>query len=354
MRSIFVLPLIYLVFATISLSILQSIAAPLVQYQALFFVLGLFLLAITSSISLPIWKRLLPLGYTTIVLALMTTLLVGGVTRGSTRWISIGPFNLQPSQFAVPYLIFFTSWLLSFLSLKKLKNLFIVGGLVALPLGLIFVEPDLDTSIVLSVSIATLILVSDIRRSFLFSGIALAVVLVIVGWNFLLQPYQKQRIFTFSAPSDPQGVGYNALQSKIAVGAGELWGRGLGHGVQSQLRFLPERQTDFIFASLAEETGFVGAGLVLSVYIVLIMFLFYVLQKTKDSFTAYTLLGFISLITFQVFVNIGMNMGLLPIAGLTLPFISYGGSSLLAFSFMLGIIQRIVLDERYSNVREIR
>lgn len=354
MKSTFVLPIIYLIFASISLTILQSIAPALVQTQAVFFLIGTAIFFVTSFISFNQWKMLLPLMYTGIVAALALTLVLGNVTRGSTRWISIGSFNFQPSQYALPIIILFVSYLLSRFSLKKLQNMLLVGILTIIPLLLIFIEPDLDTSIVLIVSLASLIFMSDLPRPILLAGMASTVAVAFLAWTFFLQPYQRERVFSFLEPSDPQDSGYNAIQSKIAIGSGQLFGRGLGHGVQSQLRFLPERQTDFIFASLAEETGFVGGSLVISVYLLLILFIIRTMNKTQDPFKMYTLLGLATLICFQVFVNIGMNIGILPVAGLTLPYISYGGSSLLAFSFALGIIQRIVVDEKYSGAKEIR
>lgn len=354
MRSTLILPILFLLFGVVSILILQSIAPGLVGSQLLFFVIGAAGFAGLSAIPMSVLKKLAPLGYVFIVLSLLATLLVGSVTRGSTRWIELGPVNYQPSQFAIPALIFFSAWILTRTSLTTLRSFSLVTLLLGIPLGLIFIEPDLDTTIVLGVSIALVVFVSDIRPAYMFGTIALAILGAMLSWTLLLQPYQKQRILTFSGDSDPQGAGYNALQSKIAVGSGQLTGRGLGHGVQSQLRFLPERQTDFIFASLAEETGFVGASFVLIIYVLLIIFLVYILNKSSTPFHRYILVGMIGVLTFQVFVNVGMNMGLLPIAGLTLPLISYGGSSVVAFSLLLGIAQRIVIEERFTNVHEIR
>jgi rod shape determining protein RodA len=183
----------------------------------------------------------------------------------------------------------------------------------------------------------------------LFVGVFLA--LGIIGWTLVLQPYQKARITSFfsGAQADQSGAGYNARQALIAVGSGELWGRGLGHGSQSQLRFLPERQTDFIFASLAEEWGLLGSLLVIGLYGALIAFLLQEAKRATNSRHALFLTAAAVAFFAQVFVNIGMNIGLLPITGVTLPLVSYGGSSLLATMLLLGVAQQLILQAGSSR-----
>ena len=177
-----------------------------------------------------------------------------------------------------------------------------------------------------------------------------AMIPVILGWQFLLHDYQKQRILSFASPEEHQTASYNAEQSLIAVGSGRLLGRGLGHGVQSQLRFLPERQTDFIYASYAEELGFLSVILLLALYLTLCLALLWRSAVTPDRMMSLYLAGLTTQLIVHIAVNIGMNMGLLPITGITLPFMSYGGSSLLSFALSLGIAERIVIEAKTQPI----
>ncbi len=354
-KRFLILPLIYLFFAAISLTIIQSIAPVLVQYQALFFVIGALIFTITSTIPLNTWKRLSPLLYVGMIIFLIIPLAFGIVTRGSRGWIPIGPFNLQPSQFSQPIALLLLSFFLTKHSMKEWKNLVLASVMIGLPLLLIFIEPDFGTFAVLSVALSSIIFFSDIPFSRILFLSGIMIVLSGLVWTLLLQPYQKQRITTFFSSEETQVDNYNAVQSLIAVGSGQVWGRGLGHGVQSQLRFLPERQTDFIFASLAEETGFIGVSLLLSLYFILLIYIFLVAQRHKyRSPQQLFLLGAASLLFIQIFINVGMNSGIMPITGITLPFISYGGSSLLSFAFLFGLIQHIVINQHAKHFRQIR
>lgn len=347
-------PLIYLCFAALSLTILQSIAPGLVKLQALSFTLGGVILIITSRLRPELLKPLLKLGYALSIVGLIATLLIGGATRGSTRWIELGPVNLQFSQFAVPLTLSISSLLVSQRSLRTLGNQLKFWALIGIPAGLIFIEPDLDTTIVLLLSAGAIFFCRDVPWIHLLRYCAVCVISILIAWFFLLQPYQRGRVFSFLDSSDPQGANYNAQQSLIAVGSGQLTGRGLGHGVQSHLRFLPERQTDFVFASFAEETGFLGASLVLLLYFALISRGFWVYFHVTDRFAQYLSLGLSSLIFIQMSINIAMNIGLFPIAGLTLPLISYGGSSVLAYALVLGLLQQLSLHATTRRLQEVK
>ena len=308
---------------------------------------------ISSRISLNIWRQFAWVLYVITIIFLCIPLIFGIVTRGARGWIPIGPFNLQPSQFAQPICLLLASFFISTRNLKTWRNFVILLGIIALPLALIFIEPDFGTFVVLAGALGALIFFSDIPLPRLgLLGIAMSVLLILT-WQFLLQPYQKQRITGFFSTSGEQS--YNAEQSLIAVGSGQLLGRGLGHGVQSQLRFLPERQTDFIFASLAEETGFIGSSLVLGLYFFLLSYLtFTALKFTPRSPQQLLFLGAVTLLFIQIFINVGMNSSIMPITGITLPFISYGGSSLLSFAFLLGLLQHCIVKYSQSPLRSIR
>jgi len=175
-----------------------------------------------------------------------------------------------------------------------------------------------------------------------------------LAWSLVLKPYQKQRITSFIKPSeDTRGASYNANQAMISVGSGQFFGRGLGEGSQSHLRFLPERQTDFIFASIAEEFGFIGSTLIIFLYLILVLFLLRMALTAREKSVILFIFITITVITLQTFVNIGMNMGLLPITGITLPLLSYGGSSILTLSGTLGIIQSALLGQKKELTLDI-
>lgn len=191
---------------------------------------------------------------------------------------------------------------------------------------------------------ASLFFLSKTKLSYILGTMSAAVVLIFLGWGFLLKPYQKDRITSFLNVSENQtGTGYNAIQSVIAVGSGKVFGLGLGQGVQSHLRFLPERQTDFVFASWAEETGYLGSVIMISLYAFLVFYVIYVGFQTQYLPEQYFCFVTATMITVQAGINIGMNMGLLPITGITLPLISYGGSSIIALCFQYGCVQAILL-----------
>jgi rod shape determining protein RodA len=179
--------------------------------------------------------------------------------------------------------------------------------------------------------------------------ILVAVILLLgtVGWFFVLQPYQKTRVYTFLNPSqDPRGSGYNVLQSIIAVGSGGLYGRGVGRGFQSQLKFLPERQTDFIFASTAEELGLLGSLFILAMFFILLYRIIKTAQRSRDNFGMYLSLGIFFMLLVQIVINIGMNIGILPVTGIPLPFLSFGGSSLLTTFAALGLAESVVARQK--------
>lgn len=271
-------------------------------------------------------------------------LFFGSTIRGTSGWIQIAGFQFQPVEFSKIVLIIF---LASFISQKRSElgdfiRLVVSFALTSLLVFLVLKQPDLGSALVLVGIWFFMVIVSGIRKRHLaFLGIFFSV-LALVGW-FFLAPYQKDRIFTFLHPDqDRQGSGYNVFQSLVAVGSGGIGGKGLGHGSQSQLQFLPERHTDFIFAVVSEELGFIGAGLVLFLFGILLFRIVGVALSARDNFGYLLGMGFASFLFIQIFVNIGMNIGVLPVTGIPLPLLSYGGSSLLSVFLGLAIIQNIV------------
>jgi rod shape determining protein RodA len=218
---------------------------------------------------------------------------------------------------------------------------------------LIFLQPDLGNALIyIIVTVLTLLFFGFPFRLF-FTGVILFLASLPIGWNFL-HDYQKQRILTFLHPTDPLGSSYNAIQSSIAIGAGMLVGRGFGQGTQSGLKFLPERHTDFIFATLAEELGFIGAVVVLLCFAFILFRIFIIFSRSEDPFCKLFLGVAFFLILSQFFINIAMNAGFLPIVGISLPFVSYGGSSLLSNFILLGLVSSVGRNVVSRSVLEIR
>jgi rod shape determining protein RodA len=275
------------------------------------------------------------------IFLLVLALLIGQVTRGVIRWIPIGPLTIQPAEIARPFLlVFFANYLTQEeVGIKRLLKAII---LLSLPVFLILIQPSLGVAFLTGIGFLGIIFATNFKKKYLLWGIILICLLIPLIWQ-ILQPYQKIRILTFLDPMrDPLGAGYNSIQSMISVGSGKLFGRGLGRGVQTQLAFLPERHTDFIFASVAEELGFVGSILLILGSFFLFIRLTYFIENAESPAARAFLSGLFLTLFAQTIVHIGMNMGLLPITGIPYPLVSAGGSSLLATMIGLGIASRAV------------
>lgn len=267
----------------------------------------------------------------------------GEVTRGTVGWIQIGGINLQPVEFVKVGLVIF---LASFISQKKaylheqtrlIASAFFVGVLTFL----VLLQPDFGSAMLLVSIWGGMILVSGIRKRYVVSLLLFGIVSVSVGW-FFLAPYQQDRILTVLQPeSDAQGGGYNVIQAMVAIGSSGWLGKGVGYGSQSQLNFLPEKHTDFIFAALVETLGFVGGGILLAVLLFFFFRIARIAMRASDEFGYLLAVGFFVMFSVQAIVNIGMNLGLLPVTGVPLAFLSYGGSSLLASCVACGIVLNI-------------
>lgn len=277
---------------------------------------------------------------------LVFTYIWGLETRGSTRWIDLNFVKVQPSEFIKLSLVLLLSTLFSTRSVKRLKNIIVPIFITALPVLLIFKQPDLGSTGVIIGIFFGLLYAAGIKLRYLLTAVTIVAILTPLGWN-VLQDYQRERLLTFLNPqSDPLGKGYNVIQSLIAVGSGQITGRGFGRGTQSHLNFLPEHHTDFIFATLSEELGLIGATLVLGLSFALIFRLFKIASESQDIFGSLIVVGVALQVMLQLFINVGMNIGLLPVTGITLPLISYGGSSLITILASLGITQSI---RRYTQ-----
>ncbi len=277
------------------------------------------------------------------VVMLVAVLLAGTVGKGAQRWLDLGVFRFQPSELMKLALPMMVAWYLAGTTLPPSKKVLAVAGLIiAVPTLLIVKQPDLGTSILIASSGIFALLLAGIPWK-LVAGFGLAsAASAPLLWFFGMHDYQRQRVLTFLNPeSDPLGSGYHIIQSKIAIGSGGLFGKGWLNGTQSQLEFLPERTTDFIFAVLAEEFGFVGILVLLAVYLYIIIRGIYIATQAQDTFTR-LLAGSIILTFFvYIFVNIGMVSGMLPVVGLPLPMVSYGGTSMVTMMAGFGILMSI-------------
>ncbi len=277
-----------------------------------------------------------------ICLSLIGFTFVGGhVANGARSWISLGAFSLQPSDFIKITLILILAKYFSrrHIAIGQTKHLLISGAYALIPFTFIFLEPALGTAMIIGAIWLGMALVAGIRKRHLAMLFGAGAIIFTILWMFVLRPYQKARIETFINPfADIHGSGYNVRQAVIAVGSGELFGKGVGYGTQSRLRFLPEYQTDFIFAAFAEEWGFVGTLILLILYGLLLARIIYIGLHGASNFEMLFSGGVLILFLSHIIVNVGMNMGLLPVTGITLPFMSYGGSHLLTEFTALGIL----------------
>lgn len=305
--------------------------------QAVFAIIGIIFFLMVSRSELKFFRNIIKPLYLVIFISLIAVFILGIETRGSLRWIPLGIFNIQPSEFAKPILILFLAkfWSENLPTvINILKSLLWSAPLIFL----IFKQPDLGSALTVGAIWLGMLFAARISLKKTIILLLIFLLMVPIGW-FFLHGYQKDRITSFLSPkSDPLGTGYNVIQSTIAVGSGEFFGRGLGRGTQSRLQFLPEFRTDFIFASIAEEMGFAGSVLILSLYMFLLSYFLKVAYQVNNSFSFLVIIGVFSMFLFQLFVNIGMNVGILPITGITLPLISYGGSSLIVTFISLGMV----------------
>lgn len=334
-------------------AIVGSVATGNLVNHLLYIAVGFIFFGIFSFLDLEILLPFAPIIYLLNLGLLVLPFVFGTITRGSVRWIPIGGYTIQPSELVKPFLALLAAWYWKDreFSCRSLAIFF----LLFLPaLGLILLQPDLGSALVVLSIFATAVIIAVAKWRQLLPLVAIGLVTIPIFW-FSLHDYQRARVTHFLNPSsDPLGKGYNLIQAKIAVGSGGVFGRGLGRGTQSHLAFLPERHTDFIFASLTEELGFIGGGLVLFFYLALFFRILKIASRLRERGLVFLVLGLLGYLFFQTSVNIGMNMGLMPITGVTLPLISYGGSSLLATLISLGILESASRRGSREGVIEIK
>jgi len=318
---------------------LFGIRPDLVLQQCAFFIAGVLLFGIFYKLGPGLVRSNVVLIYLIMTSLLIFVSFISPAVRGSSRWIDLYFFKLQPSEFFRPFFL----GLLAHVFARKRKEhssqeFFGAIALSILPIALIIHQPDLGNAILYMIIVLSIFYYVGITAKF-FAGLIIAgLAMLPIVWQ-LLHNYQRLRIISFLNPQmDPQGVSYNLLQSIIAIGSGRLWGKGLGLGTQSRFQFLPEFHTDFAYASLVEQFGFLGGVLVLICFAIIIFRLVkHALEKKDNLYSFLFLLGSATILFASVVVNIGMNMGVLPVTGVALPFISYGGSSVLSTFILLGM-----------------
>lgn len=315
--------------------------------HGIFFVIGLSVFFLFRKIGSTFIRSNVVVIYIIFIILFILTLLIGDPINGSRRWLNLYFFNFQTSEF---FKIFFILFIASFLAYQE-RNLnsfstylFLLFTLL-IPSILVFVQPDLAGTIVIVIICFSMILFSEVPKRYIGLTCGLVLILLPFLWLFVLQDYQKDRVYGFINPSsDVQGVSYNRLQSMITTGSGRFTGKGLGLGEQSKLYFLPENHTDFAYASITEQFGFIGGLAILMLYGALTVFIFQNIFKyfgkkgTYNRYQYFYSIGFATFFLFQVFVNIGMNLGMIPIAGVVLPLVSFGGSSIVTWMIGLALL----------------
>ena len=319
--------------------------------QILFVAAGLILLFAFAFLNYHSLRSYSNYFYLLGIILLVAVLFFGKTIRGAQSWFYLAGFGLQPIEFVKLILILFLARYFSSIAFKirPIKHLAITGCGAAVFIILVLLQPDFGSALLLLLLWLAMIALLGFKRKYFIVVILILSVAAVVSWTCFFEPYQKQRIITFINPAaNPMDQGYNITQAVIAIGAGGFAGRGLGFGSQSQLKFLPEAQTDFIFAVIAEELGLLGVILVLLFFAIFFHRCLICLRKIDDDFAIFFILAAVSLIFIEMFINISMNIGLLPVIGISLPFLSYGGSAMLSSLILVGVIENIIIRSKIN------
>lgn len=319
--------------------------------QIVWVAIGFTLMWIVTFIDYHTLLAQTPLFYLLSVLGLVATFALGHTVYGAKRWISIAGFRFQPSEFAKLMVVLLVA---RYLAAKKSdrplsgQDVLKLAGLVGLPWLLVMAQPDLGTSLTFLPVLGVGVFLAGLRWKYIAAVVLMLAIGGPVAWHFL-KDYQRDRLVTFVDPMhDPKGAGYQVIQSKIAVGQGGIWGRGVTRGTQTQLRFLPMAPTDFVFSAFAEEHGFVGVVVVLALYFLLLMQIVQNAQMASDRAGLYICMGVAALLLFHVLVNVGMVVGRMPVTGIPLPLMSAGGSNIMTIFILLGLVNNVRL-RRFVN-----
>lgn len=357
----------------VSLVVLKSASANVVAGQPYYYVkkqmlwilVGFLAMLLTASFNYSFLMRVANYIYVANIAILLAVFAFGFEAKGAQRWISLGFFDLQPSEFAkIAIVISFAAFLSRRQEhLNTVSDVLLCFLHIGIPLLLILKQPDLGTSLVLLAIMLGMMLVAGVNRKLMITLVAAIFLMVIIIFGVLfvatdgfqkpaeefpvplpLQPYQLMRLIIFVNPDmDPLGSGYHVIQSKVAIGSGHLFGKGLGNGSQVQGNFLPEHHTDFIFSVVGEELGFLGSSMVLLLFFLIVYRMMKIAGEARDIFGTLIVVGVASMLSFHILVNVGMTIGIMPVTGLPLPFLTYGGSGMLANMIAMGLVLNVNL-----------
>jgi rod shape determining protein RodA len=316
------------------------------QKQLIFFIIGIFVFWVGNKLDLIIFKntQIAFIFYIFLIFILMVLFIFGKVSNGAQSWFSFGSFAFQPSDLMKIATILVSAKFFSrrHIEIKHFSHILISLIYMIIPFVLIFLQPDFGSAIILFFIWFGMTLFSGLSKKHLMIFVVIGLSLFVFLWSFMFKEYQKDRVRNFINPTlDIKGTGYNAKQSIIAVGSGQFLGKGVGYGTQSKLQFLPEYQTDFIFAAFAEEWGFIGSVLLVILYAILLIHMSIIGLYAKNNFEMLVVIGIVIYFLSHLIINIGMNIGIMPITGITLPFMSYGGSHIVAEFFALGLVSSV-------------
>ncbi len=308
--------------------------------QIVYVIFSIIIFFLISRFNFNTIVRSAPILYIIILVILAITLFFGDPIRGSTRWLDFSFVTIQGVELAKPVLALALASFISINDPSNFKNLLISIFLIIVPVALVASQPDLSNSFLLLVLWFFIVFIAGLDVYHLIITTLILLVTTPLIWGFILKGYQKSRILTFFNPNiDPQGAGYNIVQALIALGSGQLTGLGFGRGTQSHLEFLPESRTDFIFSVAGEELGFIGLSLIIVLFSFLIFRIFRLASEMKQRNSKIFIFSVGFIIATQFFINAAMNMGIFPVSGVTLPFLSFGGSSILSLFIFLGFVQ---------------
>ncbi len=314
------------------------------EKQTLFFTIGFCAFLVVSVLNYRLIKNFSILFYILSCGLLSAVLLLGTTVRGTKGWLLAGVFTFQPVELAKIALVLVLAYYFCRHTwhLSQLRHLIVSGVLMALPVGLVLLQPDFGSAVILFSIWVGMVLMNGISKRYSIGLLLLFAILLVSAWLFMFKDYQKDRIRAFVTPTaDQAGRSYNVKQAMIAIGSGQLFGKGIGSGSQSHLKFLPANQTDFIFSVVAEEMGLFGISLLLFFWIIFFRRCIHSMKRARDDFAVHCVLGFTLMFFVHIAINIGGNLGLIPVTGIVLPFLSYGGSALLSALIAAGMIHSV-------------
>ncbi len=321
--------------------------------QAIFVVIGIVLMFVTMAIDYRYFEEFGLLVYAGVIFLLLVVLSpIGKNVLGGQRWFQIGPIQLQPSELAIVGLILIVAFICSRRDIENPKIFVLTLVAAGIPIGLVYLQPDLGTAIILGVTLLVMLVLAGVRARYLAVLISILLFAILLVLHFgILKQYQVERLTAFLHPKNaPAATVYSLQQSENAIGSGGFWGKGYGQGLETNLAFVPEQQTDFIFTSVGEQLGFVGTVSVIGVFALMAWRLLRAVMLARDSYGKVIAAGTLGVLSFSVFENIGMTLGIMPITGIPLPFLSYGGTSTVVFFVLVGLVLNIEMRRESSEI----